>query len=163
MLENDSVAENLAKNGGCLVDDRGERDRVDDPIEIVPLRVLQGEGERSERLAAAGRDSQREEPPILEARDRTWLRISPRKRVDRRRLRGRGLFRHIGVEPRDQIADDVRQLRPFPIDASPFRRAVEGLGVAEIGVHEARENHASEEGQAIGDRLPVAPIESPWA
>ena len=34
---NDLVPENLAKNGGCLVNDRGKWDRVDDPIEIVPL------------------------------------------------------------------------------------------------------------------------------
>src|SRR5208283_6133507 len=53
MFEDDFIAENLAKNGGRLVDDRGEGDRVDDPIEIVPLGVLQCEGERSEGLAAA--------------------------------------------------------------------------------------------------------------
>jgi hypothetical protein len=63
VLENDFLAENLAKNGGGLVDNRGERDRVDDSLETMPLRMLQGEGERGKRLAPAGGDRQCEEAP----------------------------------------------------------------------------------------------------
>ena len=54
VLENDFLAENLAKNGGRLVDDRGERDRIDDPLEIVLLRMLQGEA-RAKRASCRRR------------------------------------------------------------------------------------------------------------
>ena len=57
--------------------------------------------------------------------------------VDRRGFRGRGHFRHMGVEPRDQLADNAQQLRPIPVNAAPLRRAVEGLGVPKISVDEA--------------------------
>ena len=55
MFEHDVVAEHFAKDRGGLVDDRGEGDGVDDPLVPVRLGVIESEGERGERLAAAGR------------------------------------------------------------------------------------------------------------
>ena len=54
----------LAKDGPeylrRLVDHRGEGDGVDDTVEAVPASMVERESERGERLAAAGRDGQRE-------------------------------------------------------------------------------------------------------
>ena len=77
--------------------------------------------------------------------------------VDGRGFRGRAHFRHMGVETRNRVVDNVRQSWPIPIDAALLRRAVERLGVPKISVDEARENHATKEPQAIGGRTLVSP------
>ncbi len=43
------------KDGGRLFDNAGEGDDVDDPVELMRLRVFKRKGERGERLAATGR------------------------------------------------------------------------------------------------------------
>ena len=52
----------LADRIGVLVEDAQVRGDIDDPPEAVPRRVLEGEGEPCEGLAAAGRDGQRVQP-----------------------------------------------------------------------------------------------------
>ena len=61
VFENSVVAEDLAEDVGRLVDHRREGDGVDDAVEPVGTSVLQREGERGQRLAAAGRHRQGEQ------------------------------------------------------------------------------------------------------
>jgi hypothetical protein len=55
MLKNDVFTQDSAKDRGRLLNDRGERDRIDDPVHLPVLGVVQREGERSQCLAAACR------------------------------------------------------------------------------------------------------------
>jgi hypothetical protein len=45
MLQHDILAKHLAKNQRRLINDRGEGNGVDDPIEPMPLGVFEREGE----------------------------------------------------------------------------------------------------------------------
>ena len=53
--------EDFAEDGRVLLDDTGERQDVDDAFEAVADGVIEGEGERGERLAAPGGDGEGEE------------------------------------------------------------------------------------------------------
>src|SRR5260370_40940781 len=80
MLKDDIISQNPAKDRGRLVDDRCERDRIDDPVHVPVLHMIQRETERSQRLAATCRHVECEEA----ARQRRLVahigRMSPRNR-----------------------------------------------------------------------------------
>ena len=63
MLQDNVVAERAEKNRRRLVDDRGERNGVDDPVEIIPLR-FEREGEGGQCFAAPRRHGEGDEATI---------------------------------------------------------------------------------------------------
>ena len=145
MLQHDLVAQHAAEDRGGLVDDGGERDGVDDPLVAVRLGVVKGEAERGERLAAAGRHRQREEAGRIAGARTHMIEDFGAQAVDRRiRI---AHFAHMPVEGIDQTGQEGLQRGPFAVDLASLDPRVELLGILEIGIHEAREDHPSQEGE----------------
>ncbi len=62
VLEHGIVAEEITENSGGLIDDRSEGNGVDDAPHAVSPGMVEREGERGQRFAAARRNRQCEEP-----------------------------------------------------------------------------------------------------
>nr|WP_284540040.1 hypothetical protein [Pleomorphomonas sp. T1.2MG-36] len=160
VFENSVVAEHLAEDVGRLVDHRREGDGVDDSVEPVGTGMLQREGERGQRLAAAGRHRQGEQAlRVTGAGTDMGENVGPQP-IDRVVGRRGYLLRHIGVEAGNEAGQQIGQTRPRAVDGPPFDTSVELLGVLEIGVGEAGKQHAAEHGEreaplAVGIELPV--------
>ena len=144
VLQHDAIAKDLAKRRRRLIDDRRERNGVDDAPQPVALRMLQREPERGERLAAAGRDGQREDAG----------RSSGHVANMRQDFGAEGVYRavgghggHMGVETRDKVADNGVQGRPLAIRWRRVARGVESLRCKEVAVDKAREHHPAEQAE----------------
>ena len=145
MLQHDVVAQHAAKDRGSLVDDRGEGDGVDDPLVPVRLGVVEGEAERGERLAAAGRHGQREEAGRIAGARTHMIEDLGAQAVD---LRVRCLhLAHVPVERLIETGQEGLQRGPFAVDFASLDPRVEPLGILEIGVDEAGKDHSPQEGE----------------
>jgi len=112
--------------------------------------MLQRERQRRQGLAAACRHVEREHAfrhlrPAPHLRQNVVAQLVKRRCARRLRHGGR-LCGHIGVEGGDQIASDLRQPRPLPVDCPPpLRPGAISLGAQAIRIHETGEQHAPEE------------------
>jgi hypothetical protein len=118
-----------------------------DSIQLMASHVIEGEGQRSERLAAACGNVERKRAGV-----RVGALANMRKHLGAQIVHGgvgcsRALVGDVTAEPRDQVIDDLRQTRPCPIDGPFLGLRVERLRVAKIGVDQAGENHPSEKAE----------------
>ena len=57
------LSEHIPEDHRGLIDDRGERDAIDDPVHAVRPGMIECEAERRKRFASAGRHVEREYAP----------------------------------------------------------------------------------------------------
>ena len=141
--QNIFCAQQAREDGGGLVDDGHIRDDVDDPLHLLGGGVLQRKGEGGEGLAAAGGYGEGVEP--LRA-VRAFLKAGAEDGVALD-ADGRG---RLGPEIALRLCrDDVPQRGDVRTAAPGCGLAVhEGLGVDEVGVHEAGVEHPGKEREA---------------
>ena len=145
MLKHHIVAEELPEDFGALVDHRGEGNGVHDAAHAMSARMVECEGERSQRLAAAGRHCEREKPSRFGRFAAHMRQHALTKTIDWRLSPKRGFAREFRVGPLDEAGQDRLELRPFPVRGDALDPIVEGLGVLEIGIHQAGKQHAPKE------------------
>ena len=141
--QNIFCAQQAREDGGGLVDDGHIRDDIDDPLHLLGGGVLQRKGEGGEGLAAAGGYGEGVEPlravrAFLEAGAEDGVALD---------ADGRGRF---GTEIALRLCgNDVPQCGDVRAAAPGCGLAVhEGLGVDEVGVHEAGIEHPGKEREA---------------
>ena len=146
MLQHDVVAQHVAEDRGGLVDDGGERDGVDDPLVAVRPGVVEGEAERGERLAAAGRHGQREEAGRIAGARTHMIEDFGAQAVDRASAALR-ILPICRSKASIETGQDGLQRGPFAVDLASLDPRIEPLGVLEIGIDEAGEDHPPQEGE----------------
>ena len=141
--QNIFCAQQAREDGGGLVDDGHIRDDIDDPLHLLGGGVLQRKGEGGKGLAAAGGYGEGVEP--LRA-VRAFLETGAEDGVALD-ADGRG---RLGPEITLRLCrDDVPQRGDVRAAAPGCGLAVhEGLGVDEVGVHEAGVDHPGKECEA---------------
>ena len=141
MLQHMLLAQKLAENRRRLVNDRGERNRINDPLVPVLPRVIQRKAQRGQSFAAARRHCQREQT----GRHRS---LAPRMRenvrpqlVDPLGIRFARKFCHIRRKRRRHLWQNFCKTGPVPILRTLVGR-IKRLGIAVIGVDQSREQHS---------------------
>nr|WP_244639581.1 hypothetical protein [Aureimonas endophytica] len=161
MFQDEILAQHLAEHGRRLLGDGGEGDGGDDAAEalragrrVVEGGMVEGEAERGQRLAAAGRHVQREEA----GRHRG---LGPHMREDAGAQDGELALRLAEAgDLRPEAVPEGRQAggeaRPVAIrlraaagqDIETFRRLA-------VGIDQGAEQHAAEQGQLEREEIPL--------
>ncbi|MCR6700788.1 MAG: hypothetical protein NVV68_06425 [Dokdonella sp.] len=130
------VAEGLAEDAGGLLDDAGERNHIDHAAQPMRNRVIERPCQRGERLAAAGRDGQREQAGQPR---RAAAYVSENLGAQRIDALVSGKAGQMKIEPFAQRGQC--RARPFRTRLAPLENTVVVVGVDEIGIDQAREDH----------------------
>ncbi len=142
------VFQRRAKHRRRLLDDRDIRDHVDHPLEPVGDGVIEREGERGQRLAAAGGHGQREQAGFVAGLGAHMGEDAGALGVDAALL-GRAEGGQMRVK---RLAQLLKRAVPAARALPPLDAGVEGFGFEEIRVHQRREQHPGKEMQAeIGE------------
>ena len=149
-------AQGAAEHVDGLFDDRGEGHHIDHAPQPMPARMLQREGERGQRLAAAGGHGEGEEARCQRGLRPRMLQHPLPQRVDigrsRRRQGCQGRFESLAEHVQRAMAAAVRGPAPGP--------GKEGLRRQEIGIHQAREQHPRQE--CLGEAGMRGGLEAGW-
>lgn len=130
------ASQRLFQIGRRLLDDAGIRDCDNNALFAPAQRMFQREGERSERLAAAGRHRQREKSRLPLCGRQTVVQNVPTAAVHRRICRRFGQLFH----EKGKRLFDLRKRRVTATVLRPFRLH-EGFRVEKIRVGQARKQH----------------------
>ena len=139
--------------GRGLLDDAGKGDDVDDALEPVLERMLQGEGERGEGLAAPRGHRQREDPRLARGTLARMAQDAAAQGIHRGPLRPGGKPIQMIVQSRLQsIEGRMAAARRHGTRES----RVIGLGIEIVGVDKRGEQHADEERSTETGRVRVS-------
>jgi hypothetical protein len=145
MLKNNFFAQYAPEDRRRLVNHRCEGDRVYDALQAVAARVIKREGQRRQRLAAAGRHVEGKRAARLGGAGANMREDFAPQLVD---LCVAGTGAEIGetaVEAIDQVFDDLGKFRPVAIFWNILRLCVKILRVAKIAIDETGKKHATED------------------